>query len=92
MRTAAPVPPPPRPDVRGGSLASLLNNDTQPLPTMPSVQPQPLDQSHLIHAMDFALDFMEVVPLDAVLDDPSRYDWVCRSEPRSAAFFLLLRC
>lgn len=55
---------------------------------MPCVQQRSLDQSQLIHALDFALDFMETVPLDAVLDDPSRYNWVYRSESPSTAFCL----
>jgi hypothetical protein len=70
-------PPPPQPDIRDGSLASLLNNDTQlpPITNMPS-----MDQSQqLINAMDFSLDFMDSVPLDGVINDPSQYDWVRRS-------------
>lgn len=71
--TRPPVQPPPQPEVRDGSLASLLNNDTQETPPLP---PPPMDQSQLIHAMDFSLDFMDTIPLDNVLNDPSQYDWV----------------
>lgn len=40
-----------------------------------------MDQSQLIHAMDFSLDFMDTIPLDNVLNDPSQYDWVSSPEP-----------
>ncbi|KAK6839847.1 hypothetical protein PG987_005713 [Apiospora arundinis] len=69
--TRPPVPAPPQPEVRDGSLASLLNNDTQETPP----PPPPMDQSQLIHAMDFSLDFMDTIPLDNVLNDPAQYDW-----------------
>ncbi|KAK7946789.1 uncharacterized protein PG986_011110 [Apiospora aurea] len=70
--TRPPVQAPPQPEVRDGSLASLLNNDTQETRPPP---PPPMDQSQLIHAMDFSLDFMDTIPLDNVLNDPSQYDW-----------------
>ncbi|KAI1868932.1 hypothetical protein JX265_006911 [Neoarthrinium moseri] len=66
-------PPPPQPEVRDGSLASLLNNDNQ-LPPMVSMPV--MDQSQLASAMDFSLDFMDPAPLDNVLNDIGQYDWV----------------
>ncbi|KAI8629964.1 hypothetical protein F5Y19DRAFT_65807 [Xylariaceae sp. FL1651] len=66
-----PPPPPPQPEVRDGSLASLLNNDVQPSPPLPISY----DQSQLIPAMDFSLDFMEPAPIDSVLKDSTMVDW-----------------
>ncbi|KAI0134286.1 fungal-specific transcription factor domain-containing protein [Xylariales sp. AK1849] len=70
--TRIPAPSTPQPDVRGGSLASLLNNDTQ-LPPMTKISS--MDQSHLVHAMDLSLDFVDPAPLDSVLSDIGQYDW-----------------
>ncbi|KAK9782695.1 putative Fungal-specific transcription factor domain-containing protein [Seiridium cardinale] len=72
---AAAVPPLPQPDIRDGSLASLLNNDTQlpPMATMATMAP--MDQSQLVNAMDFSLDFIDPAPLDSVLDGIGNYDW-----------------
>ncbi|KAI1085332.1 fungal-specific transcription factor domain-containing protein [Whalleya microplaca] len=67
-----PPPPPPQPEVRDGSLASLLNNDVQP--TQPPASTS-FDQSHLIPAMDLSLDFMDSLPLENVLNNPSLVDW-----------------
>ncbi|KAH8198286.1 hypothetical protein TruAng_007536 [Truncatella angustata] len=67
-----PAPPPPQPDVRDGSLASLLNNDNL-LPPMATMAP--MDQSQLVSVMDFSLDFMDPAPLDNVLNDIGHYDW-----------------
>lgn len=77
--TRPPVQLPPQPEVRDGSLASLLNNDTQETPP----PPPSMDQSQLIHAMDFSLDFMDTIPLDNVLNDPAQYDWVSIAGPRT---------
>lgn len=68
-----PIPPPPQPEIRDGSLASLLNNDTH-LP--PMVTMAPMEQSQLVNSMDFSLDFLDSVPLDNVLNDIGQYDWV----------------
>lgn len=65
-----PPPPPPRPEVRDGSLASLLNNDVQPAPA-PS---PPFD--HIIPSFDFSLDFANNAPLDIVLNGNNTIDWV----------------
>ncbi|KAI0108452.1 fungal-specific transcription factor domain-containing protein [Daldinia grandis] len=65
-----PPPPPPRPEVRDGSLASLLNNDAQPAPA-PS---PPFD--HIIPSFDFSLDFANNAPLDTVLNGNNTIDWV----------------
>lgn len=70
---AKPPPPPPQTDVRDGSLAILLNNDVQ-LPPPSSIS---YDQSQLIPAMDFSLDFMDVAPIDNVLKGSNIADWVC---------------
>lgn len=64
--------PPPQTDVRDGSLAILLNNDVQ-LPPPSTIS---YDQSQLISAMDFSLDFMDVAPIDNVLKEPNMVDWV----------------
>ncbi|KAI1200757.1 fungal-specific transcription factor domain-containing protein [Nemania serpens] len=68
---AKPPPPPPQTDVRDGSLAILLNNDVQ-LPPPSSIS---YDQSQLIPAMDFSLDFMDVAPIDNVLKGSNIADW-----------------
>ncbi|KAI1488879.1 fungal-specific transcription factor domain-containing protein [Biscogniauxia mediterranea] len=68
-----PPPPPSQPEVRDGSLASLLNNDVQPSPQVSSVS---YDQAQLIPAMDFSLDIMDSAPLDSVLNDSNVVDWV----------------
>lgn len=65
-------PPPPQSDIRDGSLAILLNNDVQPPPPTMAY-----DQSQLITAMDFSLDFTDLAPLDNVLKEPNMIDWVC---------------
>ncbi|CAJ2502558.1 Uu.00g099520.m01.CDS01 [Anthostomella pinea] len=76
MQEPAPakLPPPrlPQPDVRGGSLASLLNNDVQPPPSILQV---PYDYSHILPTMDFTLDFVDCAPLDNVLSDANLVDW-----------------
>ncbi|KAI0017671.1 hypothetical protein F4780DRAFT_574627 [Xylariomycetidae sp. FL0641] len=64
--------PQPQPDVRDGSLASLLNNDAH-TPVAPT--PPGYDQSQLIPAMDISLDFMDSAPLDTVLNDSNFVDW-----------------
>ncbi|KAI3326757.1 hypothetical protein HD806DRAFT_520493 [Xylariaceae sp. AK1471] len=64
-------PPPPQTDIRDGSLASLLNNDVQPPPPLTISY----DQSQLIPAMDFSLDFMDTAPIDSVLKDSNMVDW-----------------
>ncbi|KAI5927388.1 fungal-specific transcription factor domain-containing protein [Camillea tinctor] len=65
-------PPPPQPEVRDGSLASLLNNDVQPPPQVSSLS---YDQAQLIPAMDFSLDILDSAPIDSVLNDPNIVDW-----------------
>ncbi len=79
-QAAAPVPPPlrPQPEVRDGSLASLLNNDG---PAQPAAPRRLFDQTSLMHAMDFSLDFSDTLPLDNVLSDPQLVDWVSSSWP-----------
>ncbi|KAI0601534.1 fungal-specific transcription factor domain-containing protein [Biscogniauxia sp. FL1348] len=67
-----PPPPPPQPEVRDGSLASLLNNDVQPSPPVSAAS---YDQAQLIPAMDFSLDILDSVPLDSVLNDSNIVDW-----------------
>ncbi|KAI1129126.1 hypothetical protein F5Y10DRAFT_160306 [Nemania abortiva] len=64
-------PPPPQTDVRDGSLAILLNNDVQP-PPPPTIS---YDQSQLIPAMDFSLDFTDIAPIDNVLKESNMVDW-----------------
>lgn len=65
-RSPPPPPPPPKPEVRDGSLASLLNNDVQPAPS-----------STLFDSMILPIDFsMDFVPLDTVLNNHSSVDWV----------------
>lgn len=73
-----PAPPPlrPQPEVRDGSLASLLNNDG---PSEPAVPRSMFDQTSLMHAMDFSLDFSDTFPLDNVFSDPQLVDWVSPS-------------
>ncbi|KAI1332773.1 hypothetical protein F5Y16DRAFT_125299 [Xylariaceae sp. FL0255] len=68
---ARPSPLPPPPEVRGGSLASLLNNDIQPAPVLPNLY----DQSSLIPAMDFSLDLGSVNHMDSILKDANMVDW-----------------
>ncbi|KAI1336761.1 hypothetical protein F5Y15DRAFT_393065 [Xylariaceae sp. FL0016] len=68
------APPPPQPEVRGGSLHHLLNNDTQPSPPPPIPTPT-YDQSQLVPAIDFSLDFMDSTPIDNVLNDANLVDW-----------------
>ncbi|KAH8671400.1 fungal-specific transcription factor domain-containing protein [Xylariales sp. PMI_506] len=65
-------PPPSQPEVRDGSLASLLNNDNQLPPLTPT---PPLDQTQLASVMDFSLDFSDGAPWDNVLLDIAQYDW-----------------
>ncbi|RYP57370.1 hypothetical protein DL769_009524 [Monosporascus sp. CRB-8-3] len=75
-----PAPPPlrPQPEVRDGSLASLLNNDS---PSQPAVQRRLFDQTSLMHAMDFSLDFSDTLPLDNVLGPSQLVDWVRLTGP-----------
>ncbi|KAI1179186.1 fungal-specific transcription factor domain-containing protein [Nemania sp. FL0916] len=68
---ARPPPPPPQTDIRDGSLAILLNNDVQLSPP-PSI---PYDHSHLLPAMDFSLEFVDIAPIDNVLKESSIVDW-----------------
>lgn len=65
--------PPPQPDIRDGSLASLLNNDNQ-LPPLATLAP--MDQAQLANVMDMSLDFLDAAPLDNVMTDIGQYDWV----------------
>lgn len=67
--------PPPQPDIRDGSLASLLNNDNPPPPTANMAS---MDQIQLASVMDLSLDFTDPVPLDKVLNDIGQYSWVSR--------------
>ncbi|KAL7623372.1 hypothetical protein AAE478_007053 [Parahypoxylon ruwenzoriense] len=62
-------PPPPKPEVRDGSLASLLNNDVQPIPTPPS------SSFDMIPPIDFSLDFINNLPLDSMLNNNNVVDW-----------------
>ncbi|KAI0157002.1 hypothetical protein GGR57DRAFT_77434 [Xylariaceae sp. FL1272] len=71
MQDLPQIKPEPRPDVRDGSLASLLNNDVQPTPSMPTA----FDPSQLLSAMDFSLDFMDPTPMDSILKDSTMVDW-----------------
>lgn len=64
-------PPPPKPEVRDGSLASLLNNDVQPILTPPPSFVDPMG-----HSVDFSMDFINNLPLDNVLNGHSMVDWV----------------
>ncbi|KAI1762204.1 fungal-specific transcription factor domain-containing protein [Hypoxylon sp. FL1150] len=63
-------PPPPKPEVRDGSLASLLNNDVQPIATPPPSFVDPMGSN-----ADFSLDFINNLPLDNVLDGQPMVDW-----------------
>ncbi|OTB09218.1 hypothetical protein M426DRAFT_50939 [Hypoxylon sp. CI-4A] len=70
--TRSPPPPPPKPEVRDGSLASLLNNDSQPDPI-----PSPASFDSMIPPIDFSsLDFDNNMPIDHVLNNNSAMDWV----------------
>lgn len=73
MPQSKPPPPPPQSDIRDGSLAILLNNDVQ----LPPPLPTSYDQSQLIPAMGFSLDFMDTTPIDNILKDANMADWVC---------------
>ncbi|RYO76635.1 hypothetical protein DL766_003741 [Monosporascus sp. MC13-8B] len=75
-----PAPPPlrPQPEVRDGSLASLLNNDS---PSQPAVPRRLFDQTSLMHAMNFSLDFSDTLPLDNVLGGPQMVDWIILDRP-----------
>ncbi|KAH8157947.1 hypothetical protein CIB48_g10306 [Xylaria polymorpha] len=73
MQDAKNPPHPPQADVRGGSLARLLNNDAQTPPPLNSSY----DQSQLIAAMDFSFDFVDTAPIDSVLKEPNIVDWAC---------------
>ncbi|RYP32438.1 hypothetical protein DL767_005202 [Monosporascus sp. MG133] len=75
-----PAPPPlrPQPEVRDGSLASLLNNDS---PSQPAVPRRLFDQTSLMQAMDFSLDFSDTLPLDNVLGRSQLVDWVRLTDP-----------
>ncbi|KAI1422961.1 fungal-specific transcription factor domain-containing protein [Xylaria sp. FL1777] len=64
-------PPPPQSDVRDGSLAILLNSDVQ----LPPPVPVSYDQSQLIPAMGFSLDFIDNASIDNVLKDSNMSDW-----------------
>ncbi|KAK6222820.1 hypothetical protein LQW54_000629 [Pestalotiopsis sp. IQ-011] len=64
--------PPPQPDIRDGSLASLLNNDNQ-LPPLATLAP--MDQAQLANVMDMSLEFLDAAPLDNVMSDIGQYDW-----------------
>ncbi|KAI4865857.1 fungal-specific transcription factor domain-containing protein [Hypoxylon rubiginosum] len=63
-------PPPPKPEVRDGSLASLLNNDVQPILTPPPSYIDPM-----VPNVDFSLDFINNLPLDNVLNGHNMVDW-----------------
>ncbi|KAI1105088.1 fungal-specific transcription factor domain-containing protein [Jackrogersella minutella] len=64
-------PPPPKPDVRDGSLASLLNSDITPAPVTPASSFDPT-----IPPFDFSsLDFINNLPLDAMLNSHNTFDW-----------------
>ncbi|KAI1371989.1 fungal-specific transcription factor domain-containing protein [Hypoxylon crocopeplum] len=62
-------PPPPKPDIRDGSLASLLNNDVQPAPSSSTLF-EPVTPP-----MDFSMDFINNLPLDNVLNGHNMVDW-----------------
>lgn len=65
----SPPPPPPKPELRDGSLAILLNNDMQQVPMTPSsLDPMAIDFS--------SLDFINNLPLDAMLSGQNTVDWV----------------
>ncbi|KAI1462754.1 fungal-specific transcription factor domain-containing protein [Annulohypoxylon moriforme] len=65
----SPPPPPPKPELRDGSLAILLNNDMQQLPMTPSSSLDPM-------SIDFSsLDFINNLPLDAMLSGQNSVDW-----------------
>ncbi|KAI1389484.1 fungal-specific transcription factor domain-containing protein [Hypoxylon trugodes] len=65
-------PPPPKPDVRDGSLASLLNNDSQPNP-VPS--PAPFEPVITLPPFDFSSEFLNNLPLDTMLNGQNTVDW-----------------
>ncbi|KAI1821501.1 hypothetical protein F4861DRAFT_458901 [Xylaria intraflava] len=67
-----PTPPPPtQNDVRGHSLAILLNNDVH-LPPRLTV---PSEQSQFIPVVDFPAGFADSAPIDSVLRDSTNIDW-----------------
>ncbi|KAI0394668.1 hypothetical protein F5Y17DRAFT_427056 [Xylariaceae sp. FL0594] len=73
MAEAPRLPPPPsQGEIRGASIARLLNNDVQP-PSPPRM-PNPYDQFNLFPAIDFQLD-RDVAPLDGILKEPCIVDW-----------------
>lgn len=80
-----PPPPPPQVDIRDGSLASLLNSDVQ----LPSPSAISYDQSQLIPAMDFSLDFVDMAPIDSVLKESNMVDWA-RLAPTPLKISLLI--
>ncbi|OTA70457.1 hypothetical protein K449DRAFT_393455 [Hypoxylon sp. EC38] len=63
-------PPAPKPEVRDGSLASLLNNDVPQAPPTPSPSYEPL-----IPPLDFNLEFINSLPLDSMLNGQNTVDW-----------------
>ncbi|KAI0387148.1 fungal-specific transcription factor domain-containing protein [Hypomontagnella monticulosa] len=69
INRSPPPPPPPKPEVRDGSLASLLNNDVQ---TGPVASPAPFEP---IVPIDFSIDFANQIPLDTMLNGSHTVDW-----------------
>ncbi|KAI1810863.1 hypothetical protein GGS20DRAFT_150044 [Poronia punctata] len=73
-----PPPPPPHPDVRGSSLAILLNDDARDIqpPLAPRPMPIVYDQSPHVPTIDFQLGgYIDASPLDSALKDPNMIDW-----------------
>ncbi|KAI1396318.1 fungal-specific transcription factor domain-containing protein [Hypoxylon fuscum] len=64
----SPPHPPPKPEIRDGSLASLLNNDVQTAPTPPAFE-------SMIPPIDFSSEFINGLPLDNVLNINHMVDW-----------------
>lgn len=73
MQLPPPTPPPQKPEVRGPSLASIMNSEPQKPPALEMFENA---GTRMGHGFDFTLDFSDMISLDKFIGDPAAVDWV----------------
>lgn len=73
MQRPPPTPPAHKPEVRGGSLASIMNSEPQNPPMLELFENA---GTRVRHSMDFPLDFSDYVPIERMIEDRATVDWV----------------